>query len=223
MMLQKQIKKVVYKTANASPPRSCIKYIKRQPCAPMYGRLYHYEGNNPVRYVDPDGRITQHKDLSGRDRLVAESKDIIQGSIKEGLFFGGSFSFWDIFSFGGEIDFGSIEVSGSLNKETETRESAGVSFELSVLDFLGVCIDIAKSRDVPADEELDDFCQALSKIYTEGDFSVDIGGQIGPLSSSSEDRDVKVGIEIGLGIGIGIWINLSEAKDFVNCWMNGDF
>lgn len=57
----------------------------------------------------------------------------------------------------------------------------------------------------------------------EGDFSVDIGGQIGPLSSSSEDRDVKVGIEIGLGIGIGIWINLSEAKDFVNCWMNGDF
>ena len=139
------------------------------------------------------------------------------------MFFGGSFSFWDIFSFGGEIDFGSIEVSGSLNKETETRESAGVSFELSVLDFLGVCIDIAKSRDVPADEELDDFCQALSKIYTEGDFSVDIGGQIGPLSSSSEDRDVKVGIEIGLGIGIGIWINLSEAKDFVNCWMNGDF
>ena len=29
--------------------RSWIKYIKRQPCAPMYGRLYHYAGNNPVR------------------------------------------------------------------------------------------------------------------------------------------------------------------------------
>ena len=41
---------------NISPSRSWIKYTKRQPCAPMYGRLYHYAENNPVKYTDPTGK-----------------------------------------------------------------------------------------------------------------------------------------------------------------------
>ena len=36
--------------------------------------LYHYAGNNPVKYTDPDGEITKHEDLNGTDRRKAELK-----------------------------------------------------------------------------------------------------------------------------------------------------
>ena len=36
-------------------------------------------------------------------------------------------------------------------------------------------------------------------------------------------RDVKVGGEVGLFVGIGLWLNLSEIKDFVRGWINGDY
>jgi len=85
--------------------------------------LYHYAGNNPMRYNDPDGRITKHTDLKGPDRIKAELKDIAQGSLKYGLFAGGSLTLWEVVNLGAEVDLGSVEVSGSLNNDVKTEES----------------------------------------------------------------------------------------------------
>ena len=77
--------------------------------------------------------------------------------------------------------------------------------------------------DVATDEKIGNYLQTVKNICTKGEFTPDIGYKIGPISSSAQDEDVKFGGEAGLGIGIGLWINLSEIKDFVRGWINGDY
>ena len=65
--------------------------------------LYHYAAKNPIKYTDPDGRITKHNDLQGFDRLKAEAKDIIQGKFKIGIFAGANITLWEALNVGAEV------------------------------------------------------------------------------------------------------------------------
>ena len=185
--------------------------------------LYHYAGNNPVKYTDPDGEITKHEDLNGTDRRKAELKDIVQGSFKYGVFASGSITLWGVIDAGAELNLGRVELSGSINNDVKTKEAIGINLELGVLNFIKGNLSLEKLREVPADEEIGNYLQMVKDIYSKGELTPDIGGKIGPISSSAQDEDVKVGGEVGLFVGIGLWLNLSEIKDFVRGWINGDY
>ena len=185
--------------------------------------LYHYAGNNPVKYTDPDGKITKHEDLNGTDRIKAELKDIVQGSFKYGVFASGSITLWGVIDAGAELNLGRVELSGSINNDVKTKEAIGINLELGVLNFVKGNLSLEKSREVPADEEIGNYLQMVKVIYSKGELTPDIGGKIGQISSSAQDENVKVGGEVGLFVGIGLWLNLSEIKDFVRGWINGDY
>ena len=84
--------------------------------------LYHHAGigqrsdselqaNNPLKYVDPDGRVTQHKDKKGFERIKAEVKDIFGASFRVGLFGAFNGSFGEVVGWNAEVDLGSSNVS----------------------------------------------------------------------------------------------------------------
>ncbi|MGP1459848.1 MAG: hypothetical protein ACTTKL_11185 [Treponema sp.] len=155
--------------------------------------LYHYSANNPIKYTDPDGRMTKHKDLKGTDRLKAELKDIVQGLLKYGIFASGSITLWGVMDAGAEVNLGRVGLSGSMNNDAKVKESAGINLELGLLEFVKGSLTLEKAQDIPADEEIGNYFQTIKNIYTKGEFTPDVGYKIGPISSNAQDVDVNWG------------------------------
>ena len=188
-----------------------------------------------MKYTDPDGRITQHKDLTGKQRLSTELKDCFGASIKEGIFFDVTLRAYDMCGVKFDVDLGSNEVSQTLNKDTEAIDSCGLAVNLDVYNMIDVGISVTKSTtDTDKDKTLGD---SIVNAWTNGEIDVKQNFSIGipndskqsdtiGLSKSIEgsvDEDKKISVGIGFGIGASVWINVSEVYDFAKTFLNGDF
>ena len=176
-----------------------------------------------MKYVDPDGRVDKHSELTGKDRSRAEFKDIFEASFKTGIFAELEISFWEIFNAGLDINLGSVETTGDLNNSIETSESISVSGFLGIFEVLEVGIDISKSKVLEDEDFPSDYFSLLGDVIENGENDVNLDVDILGINNSTSDPDTKASFSIGLCVGIGLSINLSELKDYFKGKFNGDY
>ncbi len=187
-----------------------------------------------MKYLDPDGRVTNHSDLKGAKRFFTELGDCFGGTVKEGLFFEASANVYGVCEVGVEVNLGSTEVSQSLSGVTESKDSCGVSLSLDVGDVASVGLKFERSTtDVENDESLSD---AIGNAWKNGTNKVSPVFSVGlPNDSKTADslnvkrsadgeanEDFKVGVSIGVGVGIGVWVDLSEVRDLFKTVCKGE-
>ncbi|MDR1700358.1 MAG: hypothetical protein LBR68_04125 [Lachnoclostridium sp.] len=178
--------------------------------------LYHYAGNNPVKYLDPDGRSPKsHIDKQGTERIKAEAKDMFGLSIKYGLSGGGTIRAFGLIKISLDVDAGSLEVTQDKNG-LDSKNTAGISLEIEALDKVG--ISAGKSIETPASDS-DEFIDHIVNVYKNGEVKNDAEGIFnikGPVKLTAEaDGDTKFEVGAQFGIGGKVWFNATEFVDFL--------
>ena len=186
--------------------------------------LYHYAGNNPVKYTDPDGKVTQHTELEGKERLKQEAKDIYGLTFKYGLFGSFKFSlFQKIFNFEAEVNITASEITDD-HYGFNNVDTAGLFIKV---EAFGIISFTAGKKIETKGINSEKFLDHLMNTYKNGKPSNDLKGLInikGPLAIKLDDKDndVKVGVGGGACVGIDAWINVSEIYDFVKYFIKRD-
>jgi hypothetical protein len=114
--------------------------------------LYHYAGNNPVKYLDPNGLETKsHDDKKGFDRGVSEFKDSFGVSVKAGISFGVKYTLFGFLKINAEVDLGFMEVTQDKNGLVD-MDTVGINITIDPLEMGEAGIKVEKSA-----SESDDF------------------------------------------------------------------
>jgi RHS repeat-associated protein len=162
--------------------------------------LYHYAGNNPVKYVDPDGREPiKHTELS-KGRMKAEFLDMFGGSIKIGIVLEVSANLGALFKLNAKLDLGSTETTQDKNGPNST-DAVGAGLTLDVLGFGEIGGEISKAASASnSDSFFDHVENAWQNGTTEGGLAASINVR-GSGIMADKDNDLK--LEMGAQAGVG--------------------
>ena len=175
---------------------------------------YHYAGNNPVIYIDPDGRNPKNHSELTQGRFKAELLDIFGGSVKMGLGAQINLNLATLLKINAGIDLGSMESVQDKNGLNST-DTAGVHLAVEVLGFGEIGGEF--SRTAPASDS-DSFIDHVVNAWQNGETRAGVTASInvrGVGLTGDDNNDLKIEVGGQLGVGFRVWLNLTEAVDFL--------